>query len=64
MIFLGIDKLVQSFQRPQIAQTHRASAKFVSLWKNLLVLIYSKLYSKSYIQSLTQEEMEFLAIVT
>ena len=31
MIFLGINKLVQSFQRPQIAQAHRASAKFVSL---------------------------------
>ena len=47
MIFLGIDKLVQSFQRPQIAQTDRASAKFVSLWKNLVVLIYFKLLFKS-----------------
>ena len=41
MIFLmrfGINKHLLIFQRPQI---------FVSFWKNLLVLIYSKLHPKS-----------------
>ena len=41
MIFLmrfGINKHLLIFLRPQI---------FVSLWKNLLVLIYSKLHPKS-----------------
>ena len=34
----GINKHLLIFQRPQI---------FVSLWKNLLVLIYSKLHPES-----------------
>ena len=52
MIFvvqLGINKHSQTFQRLQIARAPRASAIFF-LWslKNLLVLIYSKLHSKSF----------------
>ena len=50
MIFVvqfGINKRWQIFQRPQIALALWDRAIFWSL-KNLLVLIYSKLHSKSF----------------
>ena len=50
MIFLvqfGINKHLQIFQRPQSALALRARALLLRSLKNLLVLIYSKLHSKS-----------------
>ena len=51
MIFLvqfGINKQSQIFQRPQIALALRACANLLVFEKIVLVLIYSKLHSKSF----------------
>ena len=48
MIFLvqiRINKRLRIFQRPQIALTLQDRA----IWKNVVVLIYSKLHSKSWL---------------
>ena len=50
MIFLvqfGINKRLLVFSKTTNCTRPTGSCNFVSLWNNLLVLIYSKLYSKS-----------------
>ena len=50
MIFLvqfGINKHLLIFSKTTNCTRPTGSCNFVSLWKNLLVLIYSKLHSKS-----------------
>ena len=57
MIFLmrfGINKHLLIFQRPQI---------FVSLWKNLLVLIYSKLHP-NHVISHTKQSLPRISLCT
>ena len=65
MIFLvqfGINKhLLIFFQRPQVARARRASA-ILLVWKNLLVLIYSKLHEKNHV--ITRNVFRFDEVLT
>ena len=46
LVQFGVNKYLYIFQRPQIARARRARAIWL-VFENLLVLIYSKLHSKS-----------------
>ena len=48
LVQFGINKHSQIFQRLQIALALTGSCNFLKSLKNLLVLIYSKLHSKSF----------------
>ena len=64
MIFLvqfGINKHLQIFLKTTNCTRPTGSCNFVSLWKNLLVLIYSKLHSKpcDYLYELYEKVVRF-----
>ena len=47
LVQFGINKHLSIFSKTTNCTRPKGSCNFVSLWKNLLVLIYSKLHSKS-----------------